>query len=78
MTWQPIETAPKDGTQVILFLPQYPHHAWLGYFIDAEDFKYGKSVRRRQEWVAVGPMISLPNPQPTHWMEMPNPPENIE
>ncbi len=73
--WQPIETAPKDGTQVLLIL-KGRERAFLGYFVDSEDFQYGKSVRRRQNWAIEGWMSGFndPHPDPTHWMALPEAP----
>lgn len=59
--WQPIETAPKDGTQVQVFCPTYfqgkggiTWAVWLnGGWLDAQ-------VRRCD---------------PTHWMPLPTPPK---
>ncbi len=71
MTWQPIETAPRDGTEVLLAL-KGKHRACLGYWIDSEDVRYGKSVRKRQLW-SVESMWILhgDEPEPTHWMPLP-------
>ena len=64
--WQPIETAPKDGSVFIIGRDDSEHHAysgtayWLnGYFRDSADMP---SVR----WVA-----------PTHWMPLPTPPCSV-
>jgi hypothetical protein len=66
--WQPIETAPRDGTDVLVYVPK-PHwhypppatpgvfEAWYGYGkwkIDTDD---------NGTWV-----------EPTHWMPLPSPP----
>lgn len=60
--WQPIETAPKDGTPLLLGFPNNCH-ALVGHCEDDlwgqldEDFGF-------EPW----PMA------PTHWMPLPNPP----
>jgi hypothetical protein len=75
MTWQPIETAPKDGTQVLLLLKNGTR-VYLGWFVDSEDFQYGKSVRRRQSWT-IDSWFSLGrgDPEPMHWMPIPEIPK---
>ncbi len=55
--WQPIETAPKDGSGVILFEP-YEGVACSGYW-SKEDNEWFPS-RGKQFWK-----------QPTHWQPMP-------
>lgn len=66
--WQPIETAPKDGTKIVGYIPDWgvvapvwydadlfnkkPRPLWGNY----AEFLYGK------KWVR--------NNQPTHWMPM--------
>jgi len=67
--WQPIETAPKDGTEVLLFFPldgldlrvwpqriiaEYRHGLWVWQ---------GRAVRGYSE-----------SYQPTHWMPLPQEP----
>ena len=60
--WRPIETAPKDGTPVLLGFPGYLH-AMHGHYEDGiwgqldSDFGFEH----------------LPT-QPTHWMPLPAPP----
>ena len=62
--WQPIETAPKDGTVVLLAGCRKPvAAAWLEDEIDywhVDDNKLGPFVLR--------------GPGPTHWMPLPKPP----
>lgn len=62
MSWQPIETAPKDGTEVIVFTPHdgvisssYKHGCWQKICI-----VNGRGVGRND---------------PTHWMPLPVAPE---
>lgn len=63
--WQPIETAPRDGTRVIL--------AWdgvrVGYFLDNS-----ASIKPWSGW-KVPSMETWPKGQPTHWMPLPEPPK---
>ena len=46
--WQPIETAPKDGTMVFVWFPDTPK-ALRGEYEDR--IKLGKFVEGLQEWV---------------------------
>lgn len=72
--WQPIETAPRNGTII---------DVWLGTAdLDDVAFYCGPSgSRRAADWVWVGgkfrPAMGLQMPvsvEPTHWMPLPEPP----
>ena len=61
--WMPIETAPRDGTAFLAFVPNYgcvvmqrDRNLWAVALIDAE----GDPVNYFD---------------PTHWMPLPNPPQ---
>lgn len=65
--WQPIETAPKDGTTVLLLI--------LGVVIEGS---WGRNACLFWD-VAWLPShgcgcCTHPNPEPTHWMPLPPPP----
>jgi hypothetical protein len=78
MTWQPIETAPKDGTHILLFDPEADYDSsWNDY--------EGRYLPR----IAVAHWKPYPNgyggwkgyysgidaiENPTHWMPLPEPP----
>ncbi len=65
--WQPIETAPKDGTNIVLTPLGFGHrsHAsFVGYWVPEVN---GFAVQH------VGHMHGLA--KPTHWMPLPEPPE---
>lgn len=68
--WQDIATAPKDGTEIILFVPGWKKPV-VGHWWDEQTFRYGKPDRHRQEWFASGSFFGDP-PQPTHWMPFPD------
>lgn len=66
--WQPIETAPKDGTPILGFAgDEYtvvfwnPHYSELGYW----DLAVCGAHAIDGEW------------NPTHWMPLPKPPKSI-
>lgn len=71
MTWQPMETAPKDGTQVLL--------AWeCGYALACwkEDAMFERCEQHPGWEVDSGEgdcwyAFSLRPDQPTHWMPLP-------
>jgi hypothetical protein len=72
MDWQPIETAPKDGTEVLLVRNgsfrqigswRKPCQQADGYRVnDGEPCWVGYSAEKRV-------------PEPTHWMPLPEPPK---
>jgi hypothetical protein len=75
--WQPIETAPRDGTII---------DVWLGNVSKSDaDFYCSPGTRRSPAWSWRGdrfrPLGGLPGfemmttfVKPTHWMPLPNPP----
>ena len=73
--WQPIETAPTDGTYVLLFFPDYIHKVWIGYYEISEHFSHGKCVSSNKYWSVIGSIFSsAKESHPTHWMPLPNAP----
>jgi hypothetical protein len=65
--WQPIETAPRDGTQVLL-IARYPTNvAWSDQY---HSWWYTRAVTEDVHW-ARWPHSFLP----THWRPLPAPPE---
>jgi hypothetical protein len=75
MDWQPIETAPKDGTLVLVFSPGDFQTTTVASYTDAA---------RRPCWTAEGPdgraCDSAGDWQtlldPTHWMPLPASPQD--
>lgn len=77
--WQPIETAPKDGTHVLLHVEGYVVEAWWdaeGYFYDysKDEAAYGKWEVAKLAPHGCGCCSSELNP-PKFWMPLPPPPE---
>ncbi len=71
MTWQPIETAPKDGTRVDLWVRD--HYCTFtdsshGRVANAR-FENGKWHDPHMEWGNGGPLGMCA--RPTHWMPIP-------
>jgi hypothetical protein len=67
MEWQPIETAPKDGTRL------------LGYDVESSDMAvvYWCEKPWTREWrlVVCGGWAEDDEWEPTHWMPLPDPPK---
>jgi hypothetical protein len=65
IAWRPIETAPTDGTNVLLWWPFWckgrPTIGWFGY-------------HGIQQWVAPE-ALEGDGDGPTHWMPLPSPPQ---
>jgi len=80
MTWQPIETAPKDGTEVLCWCPSAAMVPVVMHFSSAEYFEreYGDAEYIEEGWHL---SYSYPNGlaectwEPTHWMPLPEPPK---
>lgn len=60
MNWQPIETAPKDGTRVLLYRAEYAESMAIGYY----DSEWAC-------WNAIGGFEF----SASHWMPLPEPPQ---
>jgi hypothetical protein len=81
MQWNPIETAPKDGTAVLVMRNVWPgtdsgkadscnaHNTYVASWWAGEDGDEG-------EWVCYMDMPQEPRCpiEPTHWMHLPPPP----
>lgn len=71
MEWQPIETAPMDGTYILIYqhnkmYADYEHTIYVA--------KYRTDYLNNPEWVeAMGEEYICFDP--THWMPLPKPPE---
>lgn len=65
MSWQPIETAPKDGTHVLVSDDGVVSEAWF----DAEAHGGGWYLANRHWTDGPGPDQIFP----THWQSMPRP-----
>lgn len=64
LAWRPIETAPKDGTEIWAFNREQGRMKWI-------------SGRGFALWVWVDDLLSDVDPSPdspTHWMPLPGPP----
>ncbi len=72
MTWQPIETAPRDGRPVSLRI----EHRWARY--SADPVADGWVVEVVGRWIdhnRGGWTWHGLSGRPTHWMPLPEPPE---
>ena len=67
MEWQPISTAPKDGTHIIAFRTSKPDHIESMYWAEYDE---GGGA---WHWSYDGD--SPTQNQPTHWMPLPEPPK---
>ena len=61
--WQPIETAPKDGTHVLMYRDLCIAEAWWQLDVFGKYYEWGGHGWSYPEW-----------DQPTHWMPKPAPP----
>ena len=61
--WQPIETAPKDGTRFLAYEPRHEYRYYECWWED--DFR---------DWSGWQDDFDS-EPKPTHWMPLPEPPE---
>lgn len=67
--WRPIETAPKDGTTILLAVPGWKL-AVTGYWWDHQTITNGKVVSHTQKW-SYGSLYANNDVDPTHWMPLP-------
>ena len=65
MEWQPIESAPKDGTIVMIYWPTMSIHQYPTCAFNHGD-EYGWELVSNRDYGEVFP---------THWMPLPEPPK---
>lgn len=70
MDWQPIETAPKDGTYILLGGCKHGPAVRIGYWGPG---RYDHRRREYERGWADGPAYGF---NPTHWMPLPPAPTN--
>lgn len=78
MDWQPIETAPRDGTDVLLFYPlEGLRHDWNPQVVIAGWRDYSRAPQL-SGWVfqSRGVRGYSATFQPTHWQPLPTPPSD--
>lgn len=67
--WQPIETAPKDGTSVFLYFPGIPDD-----YAIFPSIGIGRRGRKDKFWEIRHGFVMSPRLGPTYWMPLPPPP----
>lgn len=74
MKWQPIDTAPKDGEKILLYVPniKFPQYSKISIGKWDND-KYVKKPRPYWDYGELR-VTDMRNKQPTHWMPLPEPP----
>lgn len=80
--WQPIETAPKDGTDIIVYCgPSCDPMYGIAHWSEAVDAVYaeGQSAETKQEmtragWVMWWQADAMKHQWPTHWRPIPDGP----
>lgn len=77
--WQPIETAPKDGTKILLFQPADKQDELSIETGEWEDYAYKKWYKvgvdmKKLRTVNGGYWVCSYIFNPTHWMPLPDPP----
>ena len=76
MTWQPIETAPKDGTHILVYAyGEYSSAYYVAKEIDDEEY-CGKGMYRKVK-IDAGYLHYETDKYPTHWMPLPEPPKEV-
>lgn len=69
MSAMPIESAPKDGTKIMIFDPGSPDGWHAAYW------REGDTAWRLLDVSPVGPSLGRRVPEPTHWIPLPGAPE---
>jgi hypothetical protein len=74
--WQTMDSAPLDGTAVLLWVPDSHRHVRIGWYRNTQEFSHGKLVRENKEWVVeAGLLFSSDRHEPKYWMPFPEPPK---
>ncbi len=72
--WQRIETAPTDGTRIMLLLPEtYKNRIWIGYYNHSQHYTNGALDFEKKHWVLEGIWHGMAEDdvEPIKWMSLP-------
>jgi hypothetical protein len=69
--WQPIETAPKDGTKILVYASKSPVQDEGIFVAEWGENRYWCNV---EVWRIVGGYQDCGTVEPTHWMNLPKAP----
>lgn len=72
MEWQPIETAPKDGTPILIYCSDLGDERYSGAAITTVVWEGTWSLCQCGTYAEDGDLFGTPS----HWMPLPNPPES--
>jgi hypothetical protein len=70
--WQPIETAPKDRTTILIFKPGTLYNGEPAPWYDVARWDYVDNDQSEMGWASQDGCLSCV--EPTHWMPLPEPP----
>ena len=75
MKWQPIDTAPSDGTAVLVMCNDWPGTS-TGQANECNGYNTYVAERWGDKWICYMSHIDDPECpiEPTHWMQLPKPP----
>lgn len=68
--WQPIDTAPRDGTELLL---SDGKRIWVGEWWDSQEFRNGKLHSETKKWMSA----VICAPEPLFWQELPALPQPV-
>lgn len=71
MTWQPIESAPRDGTDILVYRPRAHEHGDAAITVAKTTDRPRPSPHGIQHYTDRAH-------HPTHWMPLPAPPASID
>lgn len=70
--WLPIETAPKNGTDILLlFETRGRRFAHIGYYVSEKTVRFDKIVSEYMGWRTGDTLVALTRLEPTHWAPLP-------
>lgn len=80
MNWQPIETAPKDGTKILVYEPASEYTEGGVSLVSWDSWRISyPGCRTQWDWCLPGShqdeQGGCETVYPTHWMPLPEPPE---
>lgn len=78
MTWQPIETAPKDGTRILLAGPEGPFKQPVVGRWDEDKYAAKPKPYWNNDRAGIFGIREIRTNQPTHWMPIHQMPKDVK